>query len=500
MAIKSPAIEFVNVSKRFPGVRALSNVAFDVTRGEVHALVGENGAGKSTLIKICGGVYKIDEGKILWEDKEVIINNPKHSQELGIGIVYQELALCQNLTVAGSIFLGRELTTKYGVLDWNTMYAKTIHPLEILGATNISPKAYINNLAIVERQIIEIAKVVSTNAKLIIMDEPTSALTMKDTKKLFKVIENLKSKGVTIIYVSHKIEEVFEISDRITILKDGHYIDTKEKKNSSPSEIASLMVGRKFVDMFSEIIEPKDETSLKVENLSCKGYFEDISFNVKKGEVLGIAGLRGSGSNEVLRALFGIEKVNNGKIYLNGKLKTIKSPKEAIKLKIGYLPADRHTESLFLQLNIRENISILIINKLKKLGIVSSMKKNSLVKKFIKELKIRASGLNQLVENLSGGNQQKVAVARWLAAESKILLMDDPTRGIDVGAKVEIHNIINNLSKQGDTIIVTSSELQELIGISNRILVMYKGKIKAIFNHENATEEKIIKYATGAVN
>ncbi|MCG2789902.1 MAG: sugar ABC transporter ATP-binding protein [Actinomycetia bacterium] len=498
MTEKSYIVEFDKISKSFPGVKALIDVSFGVIKGEVHALVGENGAGKSTLIKICGGVYQKDAGKILWEGKEISIRNPKHAQEFGISIVYQEPALCQNLSVAGSIFLGRELITKYGSLDWNTMYERTKKPLEILGA-NINPKTYVNSLTIVQRQIVEIAKALSINAKLIIMDEPTSALTMDDTKKLFKVIHNLKSEGITVIYVSHRLEEVFEIADRITTLRDGKHVATEKKKDSNPDQVASLMVGRKLIDMFPKMTKAMEETVLKVVNLSCKGSFEDISFEAKKGEILGIAGLRGSGNSNLLRALFGIEKIDNGKIYLNEKLEIIKNPKEAMKLKIGYIAADRHAESLFLKLNVRDNVSFLVLNELKRLGLVSSTKKDTLARRFVEELKIRTPSLVQLVENLSGGNQQKVAVAKWLATKAKILLMDDPTRGIDVGAKAEIHNLISILAKQGDSIIMTSSELQELIGLCHRILIMYKGKIKAEFTHDDVSEEKIIKYAAGAV-
>jgi len=498
MAAKSYIIEFVNISKSFPGVKALNNISFGIRKGDIHALAGENGAGKSTLIKICGGVYPKDSGEILWEGKEISISGPKHAQIIGMSIVYQEPALCQNLSVAGNVFLGRELITKYGSLDWSTMYKRTRKPLEILGA-EINPKAYVSDLSIVQRQIVEIAKALSINTKLIIMDEPTSALTMDDTKKLFKVINNLKSEGVTVIYVSHRLEEVFEIADSITVLRDGKNITTEEKKDSNPEKLASLMVGRKFIDMFPKMSKTMKETALEVANLSCKGSFKDISFEVNKGEILGIAGLRGSGNSNVLRAIFGIEKIENGKIYLNGKLETIGNPKEAMKLKIGYIAADRHAESLFLQLNVRDNISFLILNKLKRLGLVSSTKKDATAKRFVEELKIRTPSLVQLVENLSGGNQQKVAVAKWLATEAKVLLMDDPTRGIDVGAKAELHNIISILAKQGDSVIVTSSELHELVGICHRILIMYKGRIKAEFTHDNVSEEKIIKYATGAV-
>ncbi|MCL4415489.1 MAG: sugar ABC transporter ATP-binding protein, partial [Actinobacteria bacterium] len=422
----------------------------------------------------------------------------KHAQEFGISIVYQEPALCQNLSVMGSIFLGRELTTKYGSLDWNTMYERTKKPLGILGA-NINPKTYVSTLTIVQKQIVEIAKALSINAKLIIMDEPTSALTMDDTKKLFKVIYNLKSEGITVIYVSHRLEEVFEIADKITILRDGKHIATLKKEDSNPDQVASLMVGRKFIDMFPKMTKAMGETVLKVVNLSCKGSFEDISFEAKKGEILGIAGLRGSGNSNILRALFGVEKIDSGKIYLNGKLEIIRNPKEAMELKIGYIAADRHAESLFLQLNVRDNISFLVLNNLKRIGLVSSAKKDTLARKFVEELKIRTPSLVQLVENLSGGNQQKVAVAKWLATEAKILLMDDPTRGIDVGAKAEIHNLISILAEHGNSIIITSSELQELIGLCHRILIMYKGKIRAEFTHEDVSEEKIIKYATGAI-
>jgi ABC-type sugar transport system ATPase subunit len=492
-------IEFVNIFKHFPGVKALDNVSFGIIRSEVHALVGENGAGKSTLIKLCGGVFPKNEGKILWEGKEINISDPRYAQRLGISIVYQDPCLCPNLSVAGNIFLGRELITKRGSLDWNKMYERANSHLKVLEA-KIDPKTRVSDLSIVQRQIVEIAKALSINAKLIIMDEPTSALTMDDTKRLFKVIHNLKSEGITIMYVSHRLEEVFEIAERITVLRDGKHVLTVNKKDSAPDQIAYSMVGGKTIDMFPKMTKTTKEVVLKVVGLYSHQSFEDISFEVKKGEILGIAGLRGSGNSSLLRALFGIKKIDKGEIYLEGRSVTIKSPNEAIKLKIGYIAADRHSEGLFLLMNIRDNITFLILNRLKRLGLVPSAKKDIVTNRFVEELNIKTPSLSQLVQNLSGGNQQKVSVAKWLATEARVLLMDDPTRGIDVGAKAEIHNLISDLSKKGDTIIVTSSELPELVGMCHRILIMYKGKIKTEFSHDDASEEKIIKYATGVVS
>ena len=491
-------IEFDNISKSFPGVKAIDSVTFGIRKGEVHALVGENGAGKSTLIKLCSGVYTIDKGKILWDGKYAHIKSTIEAQKLGISVVYQEPALCQNMTVASNIFLGRELTTKRGSLDWKAMYEITKKSLEVLGI-EIDPKAYVSELNIVQRQVVEITKALSINSKLIIMDEPTSALAMDDTKKLFQIINNLKSKGVTLLYVSHRLDEIFEIADTITVLRDGKHITTKMKNDTNPEEIATLMIGRKFIDMFPEILNAGKKIVLKVVDLSSKGNFENVSFVANEGEILGLAGLRGSGNSNLLRTIFGIEKADMGEIYINGESITIKSPKDAMRGSIGYIAADRHEEGLFLQMNVRDNISFLILNKLKRLGFISSAKKNVVSNSYVKELNIRTPSISQLVEYLSGGNQQKVAVAKWLATKAKILLMDDPTRGVDVGAKVEIHNLINNLAKQDNTILVTSSELQELIGICHRVLIMHKGKIVAEFSKDDISEEKIIKYATGAI-
>lgn len=481
------------LSKSFFGVKALDNIHFDLKRGEVHALMGENGAGKSTFMKILIGLLKADAGSISF-NSEQIENMDVHSiMQKGISMIHQEILMVPDLSVAQNIFLGREIKRAY-LLDELAINQQAENLLLSMGL-NINVRTKAKNLSIAELQLVEIAKAVSNNARVIIMDEPSSALSEKEVEILFNTIKDLKSKGVAIIYISHKMEEIYQIADRITVLRDGKYITTKHTAELDKSSLISLMVGRELEELFSASSTAQQEVILKVKNLNTKGKFSDINFEVYAGEVLGIAGLMGAGRTEIARAIFGLDSFESGEIMLKGKKLKIRSPKDAIREGIGYVSEDRKALGFIPELSVKQNISLSSILNYSKAWFINEKKEEKASSKIAQQLNIKASGLNQKVMNLSGGNQQKVVIARVLMAYPSLIILDEPTRGIDIGAKQEIYKLIRQLTETGLAVIMISSELPEILGMSNRVLVLSKGKQKTILTQKEASQEKIMQYA-----
>ncbi|MGN9163961.1 sugar ABC transporter ATP-binding protein [Tissierellaceae bacterium HCP3S3_D8] len=488
-------VELDNVCKSFPGVKALDNVSFKLKSGEVLALLGENGAGKSTLMKILSGVYTKDSGTMKIFDETIEEMGPVRAQELGIAIIHQELNMCDHLTVAQNIFLGREMTKK-GILSDGEMNQKA---REILGRLNIDidPETLVGDLSVSKQQMVEIAKALSTNAKILIMDEPTSALTSREIDDLFTIIKRLKSEGHGIVYISHRLEELEHIVDRVMILRDGQYITSMDYKDTSLREIIAYMVGREITEKFPRIKRSVGKKILEVENLNAGDHVRDISFSLYEGEIVGIAGLIGAGRTETTRVLFGADPKKSGKIFLDGVEVNINKPMDAIEAGIVLVPEDRKKDGLCTKLSIRDNIALPNLDMLSsKMGIVNRKKESDMIKETVKNLHIRLASVEGNAEGLSGGNQQKVVVGKWLARNSRVVIFDEPTRGIDVAAKVEIYNLMNELKDQGIGVLFVSSEMPEILGMSDRILVMADGKITKDLDIKDATQDTILEYAT----
>ena len=491
-------LQMKGIKKSFSGVKVLKNAGIEAVKGEVQILLGENGAGKSTLMKILAGAYSKDEGEIIYKGKSVQINNPKDAEKLGIAIIYQEFNLIPYLSVAENMFLGKESMSNIpGKIDFEDMYKKAQQMLDRL-EVEINPKDMVADLGIAQQQMVEIAKALSVNADVIIMDEPTAALTDKEINSLFKIIHRIKEEGVTIIYISHRLEEFKIIGDRVTIMRDGDTVGMVNIDETTIDDLIKLMVGREIGNKFPKIDVEKGETLLEVRNLKRKGAFENINFTLRKGEILGVSGLMGAGRTEVMRSIFGIDPIDSGEVYLEGKRVNIKSPADAIKNKIGFVTEDRRDEGLVLSMDVKENITLCTLSKfLANPGKLNLGEEVNEANSFIDKLKIKCSDYTQKTGTLSGGNQQKIVIAKWLLADSKILILDEPTRGIDVGAKQEIYNIMNELLKSGVGIIMISSELPEILGMSDRILVMSRGEILGELDRKEANQEKIMHYATG---
>lgn len=493
---KDYVLEMINITKEFPGVKALDNVQLKVKKGTVHALMGENGAGKSTLMKILIGIYTPDSGKIIFDGEELKVSAIKNALDKGISMIHQELSPIRNMTVAENIFLGREPSYKFGWVKAKELEEKTRKLFEKL-EIDIDPKAKMSELSIANTQMVEIAKAISYNSKLIIMDEPTSAITEKEVHHLFKIIRSLKQEGVSIIYITHKMDELAQITDEVTVLRDGKYIGTKSSDQITKDELIEMMVGRELNQIFHKQQVEIKELALSVQQLSKKGKFENISFEVRKGEIVGIAGLMGSGRTEVLESVFGINPSDSGEIYVHGEKATIRSPRDAIRYGMGLLTEDRKLTGLFLPLSVQDNIITVTIEQYAKGGFLNEKKIREDCQRLSDQLAIKTPSLQQLIKYLSGGNQQKALIARWLLQDPDILFLDEPTRGIDVGAKSEIYNLIFDLAKKGKAIVVVSSELPEILGLSDRIIVMHDGKKTGELSREEATQERIMELATG---
>lgn len=484
-----------HLNKTFPGVKALDDVSFNLKSGEVMALVGENGAGKSTLVKILSGVYTRDSGDITIFGEKVGELTPKKAQELGVAMIHQELNLCPHLSVAENIFLGREIT-HLGVLSEGEMNRQA---KAILGRLNIDimPETIVGDLAVSKQQMVEIAKALSINARILIMDEPTSALTLKEIEDLFEIIRKLRGEGCGIIYISHRLEELQHIADRVTIMRDGKYILTANFADITMQEIITHMVGREIKEKFPRVNVKRGKKILEVRNLNAGRLVRDISFELYEGEIVGIAGLMGAGRTETMRAIFGVDPKESGEIILDGKPLTINGPLDAIRAGIVLVPEDRKKDGLCTRLSVRDNIALPNLDILSNsFDIVDSKKERTVVDKAISDLMIKLPDVEVDAGSLSGGNQQKVVVSKWLARNSRVVMFDEPTRGIDVAAKVEIYNLMNDLKKQGIGVLFVSSEMPEILGMSDRILVMCEGKITGELDIKNATQTLILEYAT----
>lgn len=499
MASQEYILEVKDVSKSFPGVKALQDVSFFLRKGSVHALLGENGAGKSTLVNILSGLYKPDKGNIFIEGKEVHFENTIQSQRCGISVIHQELNLCWNLTVAENIFLNREITGPLGFCRIQDMNEAARNLLEKVGAGHIVPSQKVGELSVASQQMVEIAKAVSVNAKIIIMDEPTSSITDKEVALLFQIIKNLQRNGVSIIYISHKIDEIFNICDEVTVLRDGVLVDTMPIEDVTIDKIIELMVGRPLDRIYpSAEYKMSEKTIFEVKSLYKEGFVNDVSFEIKKGEILGVFGLVGSGRTEMAKVLFGRFSKDKGKIFLDGEEIGINNPNDAIKHGIALVTEDRKKEGLILILSVKDNIMSSNLDLvIKLLGFIDRRKEREIASQGVQKLQIKTPSIDFIVKFLSGGNQQKVILSRWLSRNIKVLILDEPTRGIDVGAKAEIYEIMRMLCKNGVAILMISSELPEILGMSDRIAVMHNNKIVKIFNKQEATQEKIMYYATG---
>lgn len=489
-------IQMKEIYKAFGANQVLTGVHFDLQEGEVHALMGENGAGKSTMMNILTGLHKRDSGTIVIDGEERYFDNPKKAEHHGIAFIHQELNVWPDMTVLDNLFIGKELRSPFGLLKSKEMKALAKKQFEKLAVT-IPLDKEAGLCSVGEQQMIEIAKALMTNAKVIIMDEPTAALTEREIEKLFNVINALRKEGVSIVYISHRMEEIFAICDRITVMRDGKTVDTKTVSETNFDEVVRKMVGRELTDRYPERNPNIGQTVLEVKNATRQGVFDDVNFSVKSGEIVGVAGLMGAGRTEIMRALFGLDKLDSGEIWINGQKVSIKSPFEAVKRGIGFITEDRKNEGLVLDFSIRENMALPNLTSFSKNGVIDYKTETDFVEMLIKRLRIKTESGETSAKNLSGGNQQKVVIAKWVGIGPRVLILDEPTRGVDVGAKREIYQLMNELTDRGVAIIMVSSELPEVLGMSDRILVVHEGKINGELPKNEATQEKIMTYATG---
>lgn len=489
-------IEMRGIDKAFGSNQVLKNAGFELRNGEIHALMGENGAGKSTLMKILTGVYSRDAGTVIVDGQEVVYKSPQEAEKAGIVFIYQELNVLFDLTVEENLFMGKEITKGFGVCDKKAMRLKAQAIMDKMGV-QIPVDAVMSDLSVGQQQMVEICKALMMDAKVLIMDEPTAALTESETQVLFEVIESLKAKGVSIVYISHRMEEIFQLCDRITILRDGQYVGTENICDITMDGVVQMMIGREIGERFPQRDVTIGEEVIRVENLTHNKMFRDVNFSVRAGEVLGVSGLMGAGRTEIMQAIFGNLPIESGKIYIEGKEVHIRNPKQAIEAGIGFITEDRKTEGLLLEKSIAENIELCNLEKVSNRSILSRNKGAELVKKGIDEFRIRCFGPEHECSNLSGGNQQKVVLAKWIYTDPKILILDEPTRGVDIGAKKEIYNVINDMAARGVAVIMVSSELPEVLGMSDRIMVVHEGHVTGIIDGKTADQAKVMTLATG---
>ncbi|WP_119071250.1 sugar ABC transporter ATP-binding protein [Aggregatilinea lenta] len=498
---KEPVLRVESVSKRFPGVHALKEVDFEVYPGEVVALLGENGAGKSTLMKILAGAYHKDSGRIFLRENEINPHDTAESQALGIATIYQEFTLTPNQTAAANIFMSRE--PRYGgvlkpfhLINRKRMERDAIAMLDTVGA-HVPPGALVEKLSVAARQQVEIAKALAVDAQVIIMDEPTSALGKDETRYLFQIVRSLRERGLSIIFITHRLEEVFEIADRVVVLRDGERVGTLTIQDATIDKIIHLMVGRELGDLYQKETVERGDVVLKADGLTRRGAVEDVSFELRRGEILGFAGLVGAGRTETMRLIFGADHKDAGTIWLDGKPVRVDSPQRAVELGIGLIPEDRGNQGLVLELSVLFNMILPNLNRFARASYFKAKPARHTATDFVNRLRVRTPGLYQSAKNLSGGNQQKVVLAKWLMANPRVLIMDEPTRGIDVGAKSEIHGLMSDLARQGIGIIMISSEMPEILAMSDRIIVMHEGRISGVLDRAEATQERIMAYASG---
>jgi len=485
-----------NIYKTFPGTKALKDVSLELAEGEVHAIVGENGAGKSTLVNILSGVLQADYGgKIFFDGEEVKFNSPREAQEKGIGFVHQELSLCPHISVAENIYMGRTPKDKLGIINFKKLYQKTSEILDLFDS-DIKADAIVGNLNVADRQIVEIGKALSLNCKVLILDEPTSSLNNVESENLFKIIKNIKQKNIGVLYISHRLKEIYKVCDRVTILRDGIRIDSLDVEKTNPEILIEKMVGRSISNLYPEKSKLIKNVIMSANKFNKKGVFKDINFHLKRGEILGFSGLMGAGRTEVARAICGIDTFDEGEVFIEEKRVKINDYNSAIKLGLGYITEDRKNQGLFLKMSVRENISAASLENVTKNMLIRKSNEYVNGKKLIKKLNIKVSDIEQKMNSLSGGNQQKVLFAKWLNIDPKIIIMDEPTRGIDVGAKAEMHRMIRELAESGIGVIIISSELPEIIGMCDRVIVMHEGKITGEVSNNDITEKNIMTLAS----
>ncbi len=494
--MKKTILELKDIAKYFPGIKALDNVDFTIRTGEVHALIGENGAGKSTLVKIMTGVYQPTKGKILMEGSEVHFGTAHDAQAAGVAAIHQEASMFTELTVTENIFMGHHLRKKGGTLDWKAMRQHTQELLDRL-ELDINPDTLIKNLGTAQRHMVEIAKALSVDAQLVIMDEPTSALSLHEVEELYKIIRQLKDEGKAIVFISHKFDEIFEICDYFTVFRDGQYIGEGEVATSSVDEIVKMMVGRSLGHMFPKKEAAIGEAVLDVKGLSLPGFFKNVSFTLHKGEILGFFGLVGAGRSEVMRTIFGIDKKSEGTIVLNGHEIHISSPRLAMQRGIAYVPEDRQEQGAILEMSLSHNITLPQIDKISPFGVLNKKTEKTITEEFGNKMEIKAANWKVNANTLSGGNQQKVVLAKWLATDPDILILDEPTKGIDVATKAAVHEFVSEMAAAGLAVILVSSELPEVLGMADRIVVMHEGHVSKVLNRDEANSDNVILAATG---
>jgi rhamnose transport system ATP-binding protein len=491
-------LELKNITKRFAGVEVLHGVSFALRSGEVHALLGENGAGKSTLVKVMTGVYQPDAGEIYLNGERVHFPDPRDSRQAGVAAIYQELSLFPDLDVAENIFAGRQPTTTARRIDWRKLYNEAERLLTSLGV-HLDLKKKARNLSIAQQQMVEIARAISINARILIMDEPTSSLTLNEVADLFNLVRRLKDDGTSIIFISHRLEEIYELADCVTVLRDGSYVDTCGVDEVSHDDLIRMMVGRTISNLFPKQEAQMGDVVLKVDNLTRPGVFENVSFELHRGEILGMAGLIGAGRTDVARAIFGVNPALSGTIQIRGKRESITSPEQAIRLGLAYVPEDRQIHGLIPRMNIIANITLPLLEEYATAGWLNNLLERSTALSAARQMEVRADNIHQTARELSGGNQQKVVLAKWLSTKPRILILDEPTRGIDVGTKSAVHALMSKLAMEGMAILMISSELPEVLGMSDRVLVMREGRVTAQISRAEATQEKILYYATHSI-
>jgi rhamnose transport system ATP-binding protein len=498
MSETSPVLQLTGISKRFGAVQALTDVDLDLFANEVHALVGENGAGKSTLVKILAGIHRPDAGHMKLNGQELVLTGPAAARHLGIAVIHQHPNLFPDLTVAENVFAGRLPRNRVRGVDWGELSRTAERLFANLGVKQ-SVSVPVRGLSVADQQLVEIAKALSLDARVLVMDEPTASLSSREVDRLFAIIRQLRGRGVAILFVDHRMEEVFEIADRVSVLRDGRHVITAPISDLTPADAIRHMVGRRLETLFPKVKATVGEVALEVRGLARRGVFSDVSFQVRHGEILGLAGLVGAGRTEVARVLFGIDRADAGEVLVAGKRADITSPKDAMRLGIVYVPEDRHEQGLVLDFSIAANVSLPIVQRLSRLLVVDRAEEAHLAADYSKQLQVRSTGVDQAASGLSGGNQQKVVIAKWLATKPTVLLLDEPTQGVDIGAKAEVHRIISQLAAQGMAIVLISSELLEVLGMADRVVVLHEGRIAAEFGRDEASQERIMAAATGQV-
>jgi rhamnose transport system ATP-binding protein len=493
----APVLALDGITKSFPGVRALKGVSFDVAQGEVHALLGENGAGKSTLIKIMSGVHIADAGTVRLDGRDIHMTSPHDATRAGIATIYQELLLFPELTVAENVFMGHAPRNRWGALDWPAMRARARVLLDSLDIHDLDVAQVVGTLSVGNRQRVEILRALSREARILIMDEPTAALTEHDVRRLFAIVRRLRERGVSIVYISHRLEEIFIVADRVTVLRDGEHVATKLVSNTDNADLVQMMVGRRIESLFPKVSVPIGAPVLEVRELIRLPQTRGISLTVRAGEIVGLAGLVGSGRSELAQTIFGVTPAHGGEILIGGQRARVASVASARALGIAYVPEDRGTQGLVRPMTVRENASLAVLRQVARWGFIQRATEEALAHDTVRQFGVRTAGIEQIVNKLSGGNQQKIVLGKWLATKPKVLILDEPTRGIDVGAKAEIHRLMGELAGEGLAILMISSELPEVLGMSDRILTVREGRIVAEFSRAEATQEKVAEAMMG---